>query len=294
MSGSYPAYEAVILRCIGSTPVLLVMLVSISGLRSFATPLMGTILLRSVILYLGYLCFVLSLAAIPMASSVAIYFTMPFFVAGLAHPMLGERVRLHRWLAIIAGFIGVLIMVRPGASTLEPAALLALMSAFFYAVGQMMGRPLAQKVQPIVIANWQNVIYLMLSLLLAIIFLQFDFSGVTHKSLQFLTRGWVWPPMGDLLVMLGNGILAAFAMLLFVTAYKNAESNFVAPFEYSAMVWALIYGVLVFGEFPDFYTWIGATIVVAAGLLMIWRDHYLDRAMASKAVFAPEKPGETV
>jgi drug/metabolite transporter (DMT)-like permease len=280
MSGSYSAYETVIFRCVGSMPILAALLWRTGGFPSLATPLLGRVLLRSIILCTAYFAFVLSIAAMPIANSVAIYFTMPFFVAGLAGPLLGERVRIHRWLAIIAGFIGVIVMVRPGAGVFEPAAFLALYSAFGYSWGQMMGRPLAQQVAPAVIANWQNLVYLGVALVLGLFFNLFDFSGVSHKSLAFLSRSWVWPTAADAAVLFGNGILAAFGMVLFVSAYKYAESNFVAPFEYSSMIWAVGYGLTLFGDFPDAFTWIGAAVVVAAGITMIWRDRQLDRAAA--------------
>lgn len=280
MSGSYSAYETIILRCVGSAPVLGVMLIGGGQARAMLTPLLGRVLLRSLILCSAYLAFVMSIATMPIANSVAIYFTMPFFVAGLAGPLLGERVRLHRWLAIGAGFAAVLIMVRPGAGVFEPAALLALYSAFGYAWGQMMGRPLAQAVPPIVIANWQNLVYLGVALMLCVAFNATGIGPFEHKSLQFLARTWVWPDMTDFAILCGNGVIAAFAMVLFVTAYKFAESNFVAPFEYSAMIWAVIYGLAIFGDFPDAFTWIGAALVVAAGLFMVWRDRQLDRSLA--------------
>jgi drug/metabolite transporter (DMT)-like permease len=271
MSGSYSAYETVIFRCIGSMPILAVLLWR-QGRLTLRTPLLGRVVVRSIILCTAYFAFVLAIAAMPIANAVAIYFTMPFFVAALAGPMLGERVKPYRWLAIIAGFLGVLIMIRPGASVFEPAAFFALYSAFGYAFGQMMGRPIARVVQPVVIANWQNLIYLVAGILLAILFNTTEWSGVSHKSLVFLSRPWVWPPLTDLLVLLANGFLAAFGMLFFVSAYKYGESNFVAPFEYSAMIWAVGYGLLIFNDFPDFYTWVGAGVVIAAGLWMLWRD----------------------
>lgn len=283
MSGSFAAYEAIIFRCIGSFPLLAALLYREGGFRRLATPVLGRVLFRSIILCVGYFTFILSIAAMPMASSVAIYFTMPFFVAGLAGPLLGERVRLHRWFAIIAGFAGVLIMVRPGAGVFEPAAILALISAFSYAFGQMLGRPIAHQVPLAVIAMWQTLVFFLVSLLLAILFNSFDFSWLSHKSLVFLSRPWVWPSPLEALVLFGNGILAAFGMMLFVSAYKYAESNFVAPFEYSSMIWAVMYGFLVFGDFPDRFTWIGAGIVATAGILMILRDRQLDRSIVRNA-----------
>ena len=280
MSGQFSAYEAVIFRCLGSFPVLIVMLIRRGGFAQMVTPLLVRVLVRASILCVGYFTFVLSIAAMPIANAVAIYFTMPFFVAGLAGPLLGERVRVHRWMAIIAGFIGVLIMVRPGAGVFEPAAVLALISAFAYALGQMLGRPIAQQVPLAVIAMWQNIVYISTSLVLAVLFNSFDFSWLTHKSLMFLSRPWVWPNLHDGLILGAIGILAAFGMMLFASAYKYGESNFVAPFEYSAMIWAVAYGLLLFGDFPSGFTWAGAAVVVTAGITMLWRDRKFDRAGA--------------
>lgn len=278
LSGGYPVYETLMFRCIGSVPVLAWFIWRSGTLRQVASPLWPRLLLRGGILSIAYLSFVLAIAAMPIANAVAIYFTMPFFVAGLAGPLLGERVRLHRWLAIIAGFVGVIIMVRPGAGVFEPAAIFALISAFGYAVGQMIGRPISQQVQPIIIAVWQNAIYFSVGLLLAILFATVDFGTFTHPSLVFLSRPLAFPKAFDFILLFGHGVVAAFGMMLFVSAYKYAEANFVAPFEYSAMIWAVLNGLLFFGDFPDLYTWVGAGIVITAGLLMVWRDQTIDRA----------------
>jgi len=280
MSSGYPAYETLLFRCLGSVPVILFVLWKEGRGFSLKTELWPRVIVRGLILAAAYLCFVLSIAAMPIANAVAIYFTMPFFVAGLAGPLLGERVRLHRWMAIAAGFIGVLIMVRPGVGVFEPAAILALFSAIGYATGQMLGRPLSQKVQPIIIAGWQNIVYASTGLALLLLFNLVDFGGFTHPSLIFLSRPWVWPTAFDATLLIGHGMLAGVAMLLFVNAYKLAETNFVAPFEYSAMIWAVGYGLILFGDFPDIYTWIGGGIVVVAGIFMILRDRALDRSLS--------------
>lgn len=278
MSSGYPAYETLLFRCVGSLPVLAFMLWK-EGNWSLATPFWPRVLLRALILAGAYLAFVLAIAAMPIANAVAIYFTMPFFVAGLAGPLLGERVRFHRWMAIVAGFIGVIIMVRPGLGVFEPAALLALMSALGYAVGQMLGRPLSQKVAPIVIATWQNFVYAGMAIAIWILFSAVDFGNFSHPSLVFLSRPWVWPGAFDAALLLGHGVLAGCAMILFINAYRLAETNFVAPFEYSAMIWAVAYGLVLFGDFPDVFTWAGGGVVIVAGILMILRDRQMDRSM---------------
>ena len=114
MSGTYPVYETMLIRAFAALPILGVWLTYSPGLQALVTPLWPRILLRALILCSAYLAFILAIAAMPIANIIAIYFTMPFFVAGLAGPFFGERVPLYRWIAIIAGFAGVIVMVRPG------------------------------------------------------------------------------------------------------------------------------------------------------------------------------------
>jgi drug/metabolite transporter (DMT)-like permease len=273
MSGSYPVYETVFIRSIISIPILAIWLWREKGALSFSTPSLGFVLLRGLVLCSAYFAFVMSIAAMPMANAVSIYFTMPFFVAGLVGWALGEHVPLYRWLAIITGFIGVLIMVRPGASSFEPASLFALYSAFGYAIGQMMSRRLSQTLRPIIIANWQNLIYFVAANVVGLVVYFGGFTGEGSQSIAFLTHPVVWPSAKEAGLLTIMGLLSAAVMMLYLNAYKSAEANFVAPFEYTAMIWAVFYGLFVFHDFPDQWTWTGAAIVVGAGLFMLWRDN---------------------
>ncbi|MDE2446316.1 MAG: DMT family transporter [Alphaproteobacteria bacterium] len=272
VSGAYPAYETVMLRGVVSLPILGVWLARTRGLHTLATPHWRAVILRGLILASAYFAYILALASMPMATSVSIYFTMPFFVAAFSGWALKERVPVHRWIAIALGFIGVLVMVRPGGSAFQPAAFLALYSAFAYAIGQMMGRSISQRVDTLVIANWQNIVYFSVAALIGMVVWGLNLSTESSKTLSFLTRPPNWPSFNDAIALGIMGVFSTGAMMAYVNAYRLAPANFVAPFEYSAMVWAVLYGVLLFGDFPDRYTWIGAAIVVGAGLFMLWRD----------------------
>lgn len=272
VAGSFPAYEVIAIRGLVGLPILAVWLAMTDGLSVLITCKMWPLILRGLVLCSAYIAFILAIAAMPIANGVSIYFTMPFFVAMLAGPFLGEHVPLYRWLAISAAFIGVIIMVQPGARDFEPASMFALYSAFGYAVGQMMGRHYSQSIPPLVLANVQNGVYLAVAILMYFVFHIGGIQLSGHKSLEFLSRPAVWPNLTDLMWLSSMGILAAVASVLFTTAYKNASSSFVAPFEYTAMIWAVLYGAVLFGDFPDAITWQGMAIVVAAGLLMAWRD----------------------
>lgn len=273
VSSNLPAYEAVIFRTVASLPILMTWLFLTSSFANLFPPrMLRLLMLRSFILCTAYFTFVLSIAALPLATSVSIYFTMPFVVAGLAGWTLGERVPSYRWIAIAIGFAGVLVMVRPGSEAFQPAAILAFWSAVGYAIGQMIGRHLALRVEPVVIANWQNVTYFAVAVLVGLVAPLFATAGIEDKSLAFLLRPWVWPTGWQFFLLIIMGILSALASAGFILAYRNAEANFVAPFEYTALLWAVMNGVVFFGDFPDSYTWAGAAIVVGAGVWMLWRD----------------------
>ena len=272
LSGSYPIHEVMAVRCTISLPILLALVTYEAGIGGLAPLRLPFICLRGLVLASGNLGFYLAIATIPLADAVSIYFTMPFFVAAIAAPMLGEQVRPYRWFAIIAGFIGVIIMSRPGRGVFEPAALFALWAAFAYAVGQTMARPLAGIASTTVVAFYQNLVYLLVALLLSAIFGTGAFADAHHPSLRFLTMGWVTPRPFDLALLIAFGLISVAVMVLFTHAYKVAEVNFVAPFEYTALFWAVVWGSLLFGDFPDIWGWFGAAVVIGAGLFMVHRD----------------------
>ena len=273
VSGSYPVYEVLLIRCAVAFVIVGALVQHQGGFVRLLTPHWPRVMLRSLVMCSAYLAFVLSIATIPIADAIAVYFTMPFFVAGLSWPVLGERVRAHRWLAIAAGFIGVMIMKGVSTAIFDPALLLALWSAFAYGLGQLMGRSLSRHVTPVVLAFHQNLVYAAVALLLAAVFGLAGHSLPSSGSLAFLTRPWMMPPPGELALMGLLGAIASIAMVLFGAAYKNAEASFVAPFEYTAMFWAVGYGVLLFGNLPDLRVALGGAVVVTAGLWMLWMDN---------------------
>jgi drug/metabolite transporter (DMT)-like permease len=278
LSGSFPAYEVMAFRGLMAIPFLSVWQAQGVGFKAMKTPLLGLVLLRSLILCTAYFSFILAIAAMPLANAVAIYFTMPFFMASMVGKGLGEKVPLYRWLAIAVGFIGVVITLRPGFSTFQPASLLALYSAFGYAVGQMMSRHISQTVSPIVISNWQNLFYLAAAIFIGAIVYFTGYAGT--DAMPSLTKNFQWPANSEFGILVLLGILSAISATSFISAYQNAEANFVAPFEYTAMIWAVLFGIFLFNDFPDIYTWIGAAVVIGAGLFMLAMDHSRSRSLA--------------
>jgi drug/metabolite transporter (DMT)-like permease len=271
-SAVIPAYETVIFRTVIAFPLLLAWLFRSSAAGLMFSGHMHALFVRSLILCSAYFAFVASIAELPLATAVSIYFTMPFFVAGLSGFTLGERTPIYRWIAIIFGFLGVLIAIRPSAKSLQPAHFFALYSAFGYAWGQMLGRKLSHRVPASVIANWQNLIYFAAGAIMGLLVYATGFTGAGGKSVVFLTRPWAWPDTPQLWLLIIMGLMSAAAAILFILAYRYAEASFVAPFEYSAIIWATAYGMVFFQDIPDRWNLLGTMIVISAGLFMLIFD----------------------
>lgn len=270
LSGDYPVHQAIATRSIVAVPILLAVLAATGELRALLSPRAGWLAVRGLVLMLAYTTYYLAFPSMPLANVVALWFTVPLFVTLLAGPFLGEHVGLRRWLATVAGFVGVLIIVRPLTSAFTLASLLPIASALAYSVSALMARRMGATESAPVMALYQNTVYLLVALVLAAILGGGRFEGTGDPSLEFLVRGWAMPSVRDLALLAACGVIASVATVLLTQAYRLAEANFVACFEYSAIIWASLGGYLFWNEVPDLYTFIGAALIVAAGFYMLF------------------------
>jgi drug/metabolite transporter (DMT)-like permease len=281
MSGIYPLTEAIAIRSCAAIVILAVYVGVTDGWRQLVPEHLGGLLLRGAILMVAYSGYYMAFPAMKLAEVVTLFFVAPLFITALAHPFLGEKVGLGHWMAVLAGFIGVLVTYWPsldlfGGSRAAGAGfnwalLLPVIAALAYAISQLMARRMATQATASVMGLYQSVMYLLGALGLAAIFALGDFPKTgLHPSLAFLMRDWVFHGWGDILLLAACGPIAAVATVLLSQAYRMAEANFVASFEYSAMTWAVGWGFLVWGEVPDLYMAVGAVLIVAAGLYMLF------------------------
>ncbi len=272
LQGGYPTWEAVAFRGATATPIFLAW-GWMKGINLFALPPNWKfVVVRAVILFTAYMAFALAIATLSLANAAAIYFTMPFFVALMSAHAIGERVPLFRWIAILIGFGGVLVSVRPGSDTFQPASFLALYAAFGYAIGQLLSRKVAQAADPMVIANMQSLFYCGGSIVLGLIVNATKIDASASPTFAAFTRDFAWPTLSDLSLMMAMGLASCISSVFFVCAYQQAPASFVAPFEYSAFLWSILYGIVGFGDYPGRNTLLGAAIVIAAGLFMVITD----------------------
>lgn len=270
MSGDYPLHEAMVLRSVTAIPFMLAITRALDGtLTTLVNGNWPAMLGRGLLNFLAYTAYYLALAALPMATTVALYFTAPLFITLLSVFLLRERVSLNRWLAILVGFGGVVIMVRPGGNLFDWAALLPVFCGFAYALSMVMARVMGSRNTAAAMAFWGNNAFLLCSLALAAVFATGDHEANSHPSLAFLTRGWIMPNLTDAFLMCSCGVIAAVGLTLLTQAYRIGQNSLVAPFEFTFAFWGLLWGWLFWASLPDRLGWLGIALLVLAGLYVV-------------------------
>jgi drug/metabolite transporter (DMT)-like permease len=222
------------------------------GLIRTSRPLLQIV--RSLLLLGSTLCNFAALRYLQLDQAIALVFSTPFFVAALSGPVLGEWVRWRRWTAIAVGFVGVVVVTRPGPGTFQPAALLSLSAALCYALYSIATRNLARTD-----ANDTILFY----------------SNVVGAAVLLAVVPFVWTTPTDPLVialMVASGALGSFGHYLLIAAHRLAPAAVLSPFIYSEIIWVTASGLLVFGDVPNRWTIVGAAIVVGSGLYILHRE----------------------
>ena len=269
VSGSYPLTQVVVIRSLVAFPILLALVMREVGWRALFGNDLGALMLRALIMFVSYTAYYMAFPALPLADAVALYFTVPLFVIALAGPFLGEHSGWRVWAAVLLGFMGVMVMLQPGTGLFEPAALLSLLSACMYGVSMLMARKLGSTQPASVLSFYQNVGFFVGALMTALALSVLGIEHASHPSLAFLVRNWMLIPLDDLLLISASGVVAATGMMFLTSAYRLAQANKVAPFEYTGILWAPLWGYVFFQETPRLTTVAGAAVIVMAGLLAL-------------------------
>jgi drug/metabolite transporter (DMT)-like permease len=272
LSGEYPLHQAMVLRSVTAMPLLLAFVAFDGGLRTLHTRGWPILLARGAILFAAYASYYLGLAALPLASAVALFFAAPLFITAMSVIVLDEQVGPRRWVAVLAGFGGVVVIVRPGSALFDWAALLPVAAGFAYGLSMIYARRIGVRETAAVMAFYGNGVLMAGAVLLALAFGTGAFAAGEHRSMGFLMRGWAAPSFVDLGLMLACGVVAAAGLTLLTQAYRIAEANVVAPFEYTALLWAVIYGWAFWRDLPDATAWVGIAVIVGSGLYVLHRE----------------------
>ncbi|MEI7873666.1 MAG: DMT family transporter [Alphaproteobacteria bacterium] len=253
LAASYEPQQIVWFRIVSHLVLVAAVFMPRMGLGLLRTRRIGTQFVSSVMMLLSTLFFFSAVKSIPVAEAISVAFVAPLAVVLLAWPLLGERITFFRLAAVVVGFAGVLIVIRPGSAVFQWASLLLLGSAICYAVYQILIRRLAG-----VDAPATSIFYsVLLGAIIMSIWLPFVWKMPT---------AWT-----DWALLCSLGVFGALGHYCVAKAMTYASANFVAPFNYTQMIGSVIVGYLMFAEVPDFYTWLGTAVVVGAGLMVGWQ-----------------------
>jgi drug/metabolite transporter (DMT)-like permease len=260
-----PSGEIIFIRGVVSALVLALIAWQSNSLHLLKTSNWRSHALRSLSGTISMFFLFAALTMIPLADVTAISFTAPMFLTVLAMLFLGERIHRFRWTALGIGFLGVLIMVGPHlsfASGSTVGALTALGAAMFSALAMMFLRSMSGSEHAITITFYFTLTFTICGALTAV-------------------QGWPMPsPFQWLLIMLA-ALFGVFGQLLMTFSYRYAEASTIAPLDYTNMIMAVIIGYLVFGEIPTLSVWIGAPLVIGAGLIILWREYRLKKQLSA-------------
>ena len=259
-SGTYSVFQIVFLTSLFALIPTIVLVVANGGLAAARPKSVVWVTIRAAMLlastYAGYTAF----RYLSLAEMYTLIFTAPMMVTILAVPFLGEKVGWRRGAAVVVGFAGVLVMLRPGTQALNVGHLAAIIGALTFAVAAIVVRRHPGESGS--------------ALLIPLVLLMVAVGGVLVLALD------AWVPMkgADLAMLAASGLLYGGAQICLIYAFRHAQAAIVAPFHYTQMIWAVVYGIFVFGDWPDLYTLSGAGLIAATGVYIVLRENRLAKA----------------
>lgn len=266
LAARYPAPMVVALRYIVQCLLMLLLLAPSQGRKLVQTQRTGLVIVRASCLAVASMCMTLALQRMPVAETTAIVFLSPMLVVLMAGPVLREHIVKFGWLAAIAGFIGVLLIARPGSGLDAIGVALALGAATANAIYQLLSRVLASTEQTI-----------------ALLF----YTALVGAVCFGLSLPWFWigplPPATHLVLFCCTGLLAGVAHFLFTAAHRHTPASTLAPMQYTQIIWASLLGWLVFNHAPDALGILGMTIVAISGASVVLKSRLASRTLEQAA-----------
>jgi len=249
----YEPLQIVFMRNLVALPIIAAIVLATGGRPALRTRHLRVHAWRGLLLVGGAYSFFVGLKYLPLAEATALIFAAPIFITALSVPLLREHVGWRRWAAVVAGFIGVLIIVRPGATAFQPASLFVVATAVLYALFMIGSRWIDRSE-----GFWTMMLYLVAFPLL--------FSGAIEHIV------WRTPQWDHLPLFLGMAVFGTLGMSLISQAFRLAPAAIVAPFDYTALIWASLFGWLLWNEIPGVWTYAGAAVIIAGGIYIVVRE----------------------
>jgi drug/metabolite transporter (DMT)-like permease len=253
LGAKFDVTQILCLRAVFMMVPIAVMTTRTGGLESLRVNRARDILLRVILFLLTTVLIATSMILLPLADAAATLFAGPLFITALAPWLLGETVGWRRWAAVIVGFVGVLIMLRPTPETIQPLALIAVAAALSSAFRDVITRKISATETTNAIMFWST-----LALFIA--------GGARAIFV------WVQPTLMDMVLFALSGLLIGGAHYMMIESYRAAEASLVSPFKYTAILWAVALGYFFWGDTPDAFILSGSVLVIGSGLYILFRE----------------------
>ena len=275
LSDRYSVWQFGVIRSIVAVGVIALVLVATGKTSEFRPNRPGLLTLRGLLTFFGFSCYYVAIASVSLAEAAAVFAVAPLILTALSVPLLGEHVGRRRWAAVIIGFAGVLLIIRPGFSGMQPALLIALGSPVCYALMLAITRKVGLADTGATLTFYNLMVFGIASGIGSLVLLGMDPVSTGDPSLAFLTRAWALPTPVHLGMMIATGLVTAFGHWCSAQAYRRTPASILSPFEYTSFVWALILGYLIWGHLPGALTFAGAGVVLLSGGYVMRREAIL-------------------
>ena len=260
----YPVVQVIWARYVFAFVFMMALFLPRSGLALFRWHNVGSQVVRGLLLFFSSFLYFHGIVYLPLATAASISLTSPLIVTALSARFLGEPVGARRWIAVCLGFIGAVIVVRPGHANFEWHSLLIVASTLCSAFYQLFSRRYGQAERPDASATMATIVG-------------------TVVALPMLPFEWQTPAFGgDWVLFVAIGVMAGVGHYFLTIAYSQAPASVIAPFNYAQLIGAAILGYLVFDSIPDFWTWVGAAVIVCSGLYLGHAERLRYRRLANK------------
>ena len=258
LTAGYSPVQILFLRNLIALPFAFLVALRMGGAGALRSHRPAAHLLRGVLWIGATVLFFTSLMHLPLAEATALVFVAPLFITALSALFRIEQVGWRRWLAVIVGFIGVLVALRPGAAAFQPVSLLPVATAFVYALLMLSARFVDSRE-----SVWTLLLYM----------------TATGALISLFIVPFIWVPLRaeDLWLFIAIAIFGTAGMTMMTQAFRLAPAVVVAPLDYTAIIWATLLGWIFWTEIPDALTFVGAAVIIASGVFIIWREHRAER-----------------
>lgn len=253
LTDRYAPIQIVFLRNLIAVPIIATVIMLVFGASTLRTHHPRLHAMRGALMVVGAWLYFTALIHMPLAEATALVFSAPIFITALSVPLLGEHVGWRRWGAVLLGFVGVLVIVRPGSATFQLAALLPVGTALCYAIFMISARWIDRAER-----LWTMMLFAMLFPML--------------YSAPFAIANWTSVHAGDIALFVAIAVFGSLGLALIGQAFRMAPAAIVAPFDYTALIWATGLGWMIWGDIPLLWTILGAAIIVVSGIIIILRE----------------------